>query len=578
MRPSRVIVLGSMGYPEQPGRITPPDRIDRCLAELAEAKARFRRTSLMERVRLARACLDGTVRMAEAWVAAACHAKGIPLADSAASEEWATGPLATARYLKLIVRTFQEIQRYGQPRLPGEIATGPVGQLRVQVFPARGLFDRWLFRGWRAHVWMRPGVTRENLADHLATGYRLGAQSEGIALVLGAGNVGGIPATDAFTKLFQERRVVLLKMSPVNEYLGPIFEEAFAALFDAGYLRVIYGGADVGAYALAHESVDEVHITGSVFSHDAIVWGPPGPDRERRRAAGEPRLKKRLTSELGNVTPWIIVPGPYREHELDFQAENLAAMITNNASFNCVAAKMIVTWRGWPDRLKFLDKIDAMLARVPVRRAYYPGALERFRRFTGREPEGVPAGTLPWTLVRDVAPERDPHWFREESFVSVCAETALEAASEEDFLDRVAAFANDELWGTLGAGVMVHPQFRRRAGNEARLWRCVSRLRYGTVAINQWPALAYTMMTTPWGGFPGSSLYDPQSGIGWVHNTYLLDQAEKSVLEGPLTIWPKPFWFPTHRRANQLARKVLRLYHRPAWWKLAGLLPPALLG
>ena len=47
-------------------------------------------------------------------------------------------------------------------------------------------------------------------------------------LVLGAGNVSSIPATDTISKVFQEGQVVLLKMNPVNEYLGPIFERLFA--------------------------------------------------------------------------------------------------------------------------------------------------------------------------------------------------------------------------------------------------------------------------------------------------------------------------------------------------------------
>ncbi|MFO0946572.1 MAG: hypothetical protein U1D30_11575 [Planctomycetota bacterium] len=58
--------------------------------------------------------------------------------------------------------------------------------------------------------------------------------------------------------------------------------------------------------------------------------------------------------------------------------------------------------------------------------------------------------------------------------------------------------------------------------------RAICDLRFGTVGINYWSALAYAMMSPPWGGFPGGTLEDPKSGIGWVHNTYMLDRAEKS--------------------------------------------------
>jgi hypothetical protein len=42
------------------------------------------------------------------------------------------------------------------------------------------------------------------------------------------------------------------------------------------------------------------------------------------------------------------------------------------------------------------------------------------------------------------------------------------------------------------------------------------------VAINHWPALAYGLGSTPWGAFPGSTAADIQSGVGHVHNTYLI--------------------------------------------------------
>ena len=437
-------------YQERTAQVTPREVIDRCVNDLAEAKDRWRDTPLVKRIELARACLEGAIAASDRWIAEACRAKGIEPGTPLEGEETAAGPLATVRYLALLIRSLEDIERSGFVKLPGRVSTLKNGQVSVQVFPTRGVYDSVLFAGFRADVWMQPGVTRENLLQHIACYVKPGTVPSGIALVLGAGNVSSIPPTDAFTKLFQEGKVVLLKMNPVNEYLGGIFAQAFAPLIEAGLLRIIYGGSEVGTYAVEHPLVDEVHITGSVYSHETIVWGPPGPERDRRKAEGAVLLEKRITSELGNVTPWIVVPGPYSERELDFQAENVAAMITNNASFNCIATKMIVTSRAWPDRQRFLDKIEAVLARVPRRRAYYPGAEERFARFTGRKPEPGPQGTLPWTLVRDVNSTRDPQYFEEESFVCVCAETALDAATPEEFLERVPALVNDKLWGNLG--------------------------------------------------------------------------------------------------------------------------------
>ena len=84
-----------------------------------------------------------------------------------------------------------------------------------------------------------------------------------VALVLGAGNVASIGPLDVVYKFFVEGQVCILKMNPVNEYLGPFIEEAFAEFIERGYLELAYGGADVGAYLTDHEGIDEIHITGS---------------------------------------------------------------------------------------------------------------------------------------------------------------------------------------------------------------------------------------------------------------------------------------------------------------------------
>jgi acyl-CoA reductase-like NAD-dependent aldehyde dehydrogenase len=555
---------------------SPAEYVDRCVGELAAARNRLSTRSLAERRALLEECLDRVVALAPEWVEAACEAKGLAPGDPLRAEEIGAGPMATARHLRLLIDNHKSIEATGRIRLPAAPAQLPDGRLAVQTVPVRGLYDGLLFSGFKATVRLGNKTTREDLEE-------LGSQLARLrpaktVLVLGAGNVSSIPATDAISKIFQEGHVVLLKMNPVNEYLGPIFQRLFARLIDQGYLRIIYGGADVGAAAVEHPQVDEVHITGSIHSHDAIVWGPPGEKRERRKRENDPVLKKPITSELGNVSPWIIVPGNYSESQLRFQAENVAASITNNASFNCVATKVIVTAKDWPQRSRFLDLVEQVLAQVPKRKAYYPGACDRFERFAGRPAQPDAEGRLPWTLVRDADPARMPVLFCEESFVCVCAEIGLDAGDERDFLNRAVDFANDRLWGTLSAAVTVPAGFRRDGENEKAFQRALSNLRHGTVGVNHWPALVYAMMSPPWGGYPSGTLADAQSGIGSVHNTFMLRDVEKTILEGPLTMWPKPFWFPTHRNPEPIAWKVLDLYHRPWAWKLPGIMLAALRG
>ncbi len=554
-------------------RHTSTGHVCRCLEELDKAKQRYAETSVHQRISLAERCAEGVARIARQWVDAACQAKAIAPDSPQRAEEVFAGPVATLRYLRLLVHSLRGIETTGVPRLPGKARQGADGRLRVPLLPTGVLYDRLALFPFKVTAWMRDGIRQENLNDHLATHYRAaGPRPAKTVVVLGAGNVSAIPLTDTFSKLFQEGSVVLLKMSPVNDYLGPLFERAMETLIDPGYLRIIYGGQDTGATAIHHRLADEVHITGSIHSHDCIVWGPPGAERDKRMSANLPVLEKPITSELGNVSPWIFLPGEYSRRQLAFQAENIAASVVNNVSFNCVATKVLITWKRWPLRSQLLDLVDAVFARTANRVSYYPGAIQRYRRFTGMDPAAELTEFLPWTLLRDVKPDEKPHFFNEESFVCVLAEVALDAPTPESFFRKAVDFANERLSGTLCAAVTHPAGFRSRASNQRLLQACLGELRYGAVAVNHWPGLMYAMMSPPWGGFPGSKLADVQSGIGCVHNTFMLEGIEKSVLEGPLTIFPKPPWFPCHSQAERVAWSYFRLYHRPSWINAARLL------
>jgi hypothetical protein len=154
----------------------------------------------------------------------------------------------------------------------------------------------------------------------------------------------------------------------------------------------------------------------------------------------------------------------------------------------------------------------------------------------------------------------------------------LDAPTPESFFRSAVEFANERLSGTLCAAVTHPAGFRSRPSDERLLQTCLGELRYGAVAVNHWPGLMYAMMSPPWGGFPGSSLADAQSGIAAVHNTFLLEGIEKAVLEGPLTMFPKPPWFPSHSQAERVAWSYFRLYHRPSWTNAVKLLLASLQG
>ena len=542
--------------------------IDQSIERLKKGKERLQKLPLAERIGLVEACIPRVEDSADEWVEAACSAKQIPAGDKARAEEILAGPMTTLRYLRLMENSLGSIEKFQHPTVPGRVRNVN-GKLRVPVFPTKILFDSLLFGPLKAEVRLTTNDPQKIFNSDVDNVESTSA-SAAVALVLGAGNVSAIPATDALTKILQENRAVLVKMNPVNEYLGSIFERIFSPLIEADLLQIVYGGAEVGKFCVNHADIDEVHITGSNQSHDAIVWGP------ERRPDSKPILQKPITSELGNVTPWIIVPGEYSDSQLHFQAETIAASISNNASFNCIATKLILTSADWKQRDKFLDLLQATLDSIPKRFAYYPGAVDRYQRFSGNSQPVDDGKKLPWTLLRNVDPKSRPELFNEESFVCVTAEKPIRAESDVQFLERAVEFVNERVWGTLAVALTVPNKFQKK--EELSLNEAIDKLRYGTVAINVWPGIAYGLMSPPWGGYPHSDLANVQSGIGHVHNTYMLANPEKTVLYSSITVKPKPVWFSTHSNPEEIAWKLLQLYSKPSLMKLPALLYKAIKG
>ncbi|MCA8986458.1 MAG: aldehyde dehydrogenase family protein [Planctomycetaceae bacterium] len=534
---------------------------------LSAGAQRLARIPIAELVALLEPCFCAAEQVADRWVELAVKAKGIS-GQGSASEEMVSGPVAVLRCLFLLRQTLSNLRDKGSVTFPGKLTHSADGRIQVPLLPVWELYDHLAFRELSSFARMQEGVTEQNLhGDRVKRLLAPEQNSPGVALVLGAGNVSSIPVTDALSKIFWDRKAVLLKLNPVNDYLEDCFRTAFRSVIDAGFLRIITGDGRVGQEACHDPRIHEVHITGSHHTHRAIVWGSNSAEQEQNLIQNKPVLDKPITSELGNVSPWIVVPGNYSKRELSSQAMHVAGSIVNNASFNCIATKMIVTSRSWPQRETFLQMLKQILSEIPMRQAYYPGAADRFRQFapqsdcpSGEQPE------LPWTLVENVTPANDPLYFEEESFVCVCAETALETSDPLEFMSRAAELCNEQMFGTLSASVTVPAAVTR---NEKVAWnRFLADLRYGAVGINQWAAIAFALMTPPWGGYPGATLADPQSGLGDVHNCYLLDRVEKSILSGPLVSFPKPIWLPHHRASVQAAKSLMRLYAQPSFWKL----------
>jgi acyl-CoA reductase-like NAD-dependent aldehyde dehydrogenase len=434
------------------------------------------------------------------------------------------------------------------------------------VLPSN-LLERAVWWGYTVDVWIEPG--------QLPTQGRIYRQPEvaagQVALVLGAGNVSAIGPLDALHQLLVENAVVLLKLNPVNDYLGSVWAEAFQPLIEAGFWAIASGGAELGSYLCHHPLVERIHITGSHHTFDAIVWGSDRAEAERRKSAREPFLTKPIAAELGCVTPILVVPGTWSAADLSFQARQVASAMAHNASFNCTAAQVLVLAKGWPQRDAFLAQVRQELARIPSRTAYYPGAEKRYGSILERYPQAKPLspageGIVPWTTLPDVPACRDEFILREEAFCGVLAEVSLDVKSAADFLGQATQFANDSLWGTLSCVVLIDPKTQTVC--HAEFEQAIAALRYGTIGVNVWTGLGFALGCSTWGAFPGHTLEEIGSGRGVVHNTYLFDRPQKSVVTGSFRIVPTPPWFVTHRNLHRLGKRFTAFEVSPSWSKL----------
>lgn len=502
--------------------------IQQATASLAAQKTRWAATSVSERQQLLSQLRESTYAQAGEWAKVCCHVKGIDPNGPLAGEEWANGPMVTLRNLR---------------RLQENLGKAYQGPTPAKVFPA-DYWDRLEWPGLKGETWQQP--------EHLRNPQLTAARGV-VSLVLGAGNVSSISATDVLHKLFVEDQVVLLKLNPIFEALGPVIEKAFQPLVEAGYLIVAKGDGPAGALACQDPNIETIHVTGSHKTYQAIL-----------QTLG--KTNKLVTAELGCVSPVIVVPGDWTPRQLRYQARQVAGMLTNNAGFNCNAAQVLVTCARWSLREAFLKEVRAAIAKIPTRQAYYPGATQRYQEFCAAYPQASPLRTgkadeIPWTLIADLnADDFNQKAFKDEAFCGILHEVPLDLPDPEFLLGAV-DFVNRRLWGNLSASILIHPSSRVRHP----LTEAIRELRYGAVGVNVWPGLVFALVDLPWGAFPGNFPQDIQSGIGSVHNTALVEWPEKTVLSAPFwTPWTYP-WHPPNSRMLPIARSLCEFEYRPNW-------------
>jgi aldehyde dehydrogenase (NAD(P)+) len=561
--------------------------VDQTLTALGTRKTQWARLPIRDKIRYLTQIQQLALTHAQRWADAETKAKqlraGSPLVGA---EAWLGGPYGLMAWLTASMQTLAALEDGGDLLAHVRTRRNVDGTLAARVLPA-GTYERLLFHGVTAEVWMQGDVTEQNLRQNMAGFYRQADPDGAVALVLGAGNVSAIVPLDILDRMINCGQVVICKMNPVNEYLGPIFEDIFAPLVRDGYLAFVYGGGDVGEYLTHNDAVQAIHITGSAQTHDLIVYGP-GEEGQRRKAADDRVLDKPITSELGGVGGTIVLPGPWTEADFRYQAEHVATQKLHNSGHNCVASQVLILPAEWDGSDKMVIEVRRQLDQSEARTAYYPGTAQRQAALQHAAPDAeVLGGGAKRLLVTGVDPAEDHYGFRTEFFSPAMVTTSLPGDARR-FLRRAVDFCNDRLYGTLSVNIIVHPATRAQLG--ADFDRAIAGLRYGAIGVNVWAGAAFLLPRAAWGAYPGHTYTDVQSGIGVVHNALMFDKPLKTVLSAPfrpfprsvrhgeLTMFPKPPWFITNKTSESTVRKLTEFAAAPSAAKLPAIFASALRG
>ena len=552
--------------------------LDAAIQALTAGAAVWAELPLEKRAALLREVHASVSTQAEQWAHTAARIKGLELDSPLVGEEWMSGPYAVLTALAALAQTVETLASGHSPIENLTLGTAPGGRVTVPVMPYNA-YEGLLLHGFHGEVWLKPGVTATQARGEAGLGELTPTLSGGVGLVLGAGNITSIPPLDVLYEIVAHNRSSLLKLNPIMSDMMPVYQAALAPLVTAGMLRIVQGGAAEGSYLTQHDGIQHVHITGSAATHDAIVWGV-GAQRAANKKAMTPLLKKPITSELGGVSPIILVPGTWTKRDLRYQAEHVATQRLHNGGYNCIAGQIVVLSSDWPQKAAFLDELRAAIERTPSRPAWYPGSDDRVADVEAHYPKAQRLADGARLLVDIQADEDASRLQTTESFSPVLGVIEV-AGTGQAFLDAAVKTVNADFLGTLGANVLIAPADRKRLG--AGFDNAIAELKYGSIAINSWTGFAFLAAGASWGAFPGHPLDNVQSGIGIVHNALLLDHAERTVVTGPFrpfprsiaggefALFPKPPWFVTARSATRTGELLTRFAHKPSWLKMPGI-------
>ena len=211
--------------------------------------------------------------VAAEWADVAATSKGIEAGHPLRGEDWLAGPYGVVTALEAYRSTLLKLAKGGSPLTGVKTDAAPGGRVRAHVFPL-GPVDGLLLSGFTGEVWFEPGVTDDEAR-------RTAGLAQLAPTTPAASGSCSAPETSARSRCSTcctncWRTTASRCSSSTRRRMRslPVFERALAPLIEPGFVRIVRGGPEVGAYLTGHAGIAHVHITGAAATFDAIVWGP----------------------------------------------------------------------------------------------------------------------------------------------------------------------------------------------------------------------------------------------------------------------------------------------------------------
>eukprot|EP00808_Paulinella_micropora_P002713 g46620.t1 len=529
-------------------RDTSLEELDACIGRVCGNKDKWATLPAKDKLNMIRTMKQNLSVEAERLAITYCKILGYDYANPAhghlVGEAYAMSAIITSMWLVQLEQLYDSLANTGQP--PHSWGTPQEkgdGLLEVPVFGhqkaagylgllADGALIKLQLKPDEAKTELKPDEAEQGVAAFNPTLLPAGARG-----ILGPGNFAG--PTDILHTLFLDNHVAVYKFNPVTQDLAPVMRRILAPLIDAGYLYLAVGGVQQGDKLAKDPRLNDLLLTGSNKTYDAIVFGPDQQKRQRL-------VKKPFMAELGSVNPWIIVPGKWSKEQIDLQAKALVAAKMSNSGHICASPQVLVTSKHWPQRQEFLTKVRELFCKFPGSRAYYPGSTQKYEHALQALCQEL--GASPDQLVCKQSPvpglfnQLNPVFAvdvpasssitREEAFAPVLAEIPMQESDPAAFLAAAAKLSNEQLWGNLSSTVIIDDATRATCNDafDKFLVEC----KVGALVVNRWAINAAVWPVAMWGAYPCNRPEDIQSGCGVIGNSLCLKGTiHKTVIEAP---------------------------------------------